>query len=392
MKTHGWIICLLIACVACTATAAEYATFGSFYTPVVSLGVGDWLLIAGSVALAVGAVFLTGGTGGPVVVAIGTWIGEMAGLYGAAATSYGLALLGGGALTAGGLGMIGGAVILTGALTFGTEVTTAYAINKADAHYEAQKFAEESKKMLTLPPPRVEVGSDAYKLALRRLKDLDLTKPLADAGNQVVMGAALKITDGQLGGTMNADEACQLYTLHALLHFQRNEYPEARVAASNAIMSARALDRRRTLPAFIHAVSALYDEKPDLSVILPNYLRYSILAEPGNKLIPAMCGIFLDRAMYHYNSGVWTCGHIGLLTDILCEPSINEQSGVCLAILTTRILIQIKREQQSIYANVRTTSRALRDDPEAEEYLQARLQSYGSLVSFMRSRMIGEDP
>ena len=46
---------------------------------------------------------------GPV---IGTWIGEAAGLYGAAATNYGLALLGGGSLASGGFGMAGGSVVL----------------------------------------------------------------------------------------------------------------------------------------------------------------------------------------------------------------------------------------------------------------------------------------
>ena len=68
----------------------------------------DWkmakgFLLGGSVGV-VTSIFL-----GPV---IGAAIGEMAGLSGAAATSYGLALLGGGSLASGGLGMAGGSFIL----------------------------------------------------------------------------------------------------------------------------------------------------------------------------------------------------------------------------------------------------------------------------------------
>jgi hypothetical protein len=44
--------------------------------------------------------------------AIGTWIGNLAGLSGAAATSFGLAFLGGGSIAAGGFGMVGGNIVL----------------------------------------------------------------------------------------------------------------------------------------------------------------------------------------------------------------------------------------------------------------------------------------
>ena len=61
-------------------------------------------------------VVIGGGTGvvtsiflGPV---IGGYIGNLAGFSGAAATSYGLALLGGGSLAAGGFGMVGGSTLI----------------------------------------------------------------------------------------------------------------------------------------------------------------------------------------------------------------------------------------------------------------------------------------
>ena len=68
----------------------------------------DWDIAKGSL---IGAV-----TGGVVSVflgpVIGSYIGNLAGFSGAAATSYGLAFLGGGSLAAGGFGMAGGSAIL----------------------------------------------------------------------------------------------------------------------------------------------------------------------------------------------------------------------------------------------------------------------------------------
>ena len=61
-------------------------------------------LVIGSITGGVASIFL-----GPV---IGGYIGNLAGFSGAAATSYGLALLGGGSLVAGGFGMTGGSIML----------------------------------------------------------------------------------------------------------------------------------------------------------------------------------------------------------------------------------------------------------------------------------------
>ena len=64
------------------------------------------ITIAAAIALSV--------TAGLAAPAIGTVIGGLLGLSGAAATSAGLALLGGGALSVGGLGMLGGTVVIIG--------------------------------------------------------------------------------------------------------------------------------------------------------------------------------------------------------------------------------------------------------------------------------------
>jgi hypothetical protein len=62
--------------------------------------------VGAAVVLGTGAFFIAG--------PVGSLIGMYAGLSGAAATNFGLALLGGGSLAAGGLGMAGGMAIVTG--------------------------------------------------------------------------------------------------------------------------------------------------------------------------------------------------------------------------------------------------------------------------------------
>ena len=80
----------------------------SIYSAAYKLYGKDWDIAKG--------LFIGGVTGGVVSIflgpVIGGYIGKLAGLSGAAATNYGLALLGGGSLAAGGLGMAGGSAVL----------------------------------------------------------------------------------------------------------------------------------------------------------------------------------------------------------------------------------------------------------------------------------------
>jgi len=146
----------------------EQATFEVFYVEDSYIG---WI-IAGIAALIAGAViFFTGGTASPIVVGVGTWIGEMAGLSGAAATNYGLALLGGGSIASGGLGMAGGVAVITVALSFSTDVVIDYSLGNIISKYSYNKFVEDSKKMPTLPIPQNESGSDEYENTIEYLKE-----------------------------------------------------------------------------------------------------------------------------------------------------------------------------------------------------------------------------
>lgn len=145
--------------------------------------------------------------------AIGGAVGALVGSYtGAAATSYGLALLGGGALAAGGLGMAGGTLVITGlgaALggALGASVTNAYVREDRSFHIEMLQggqgvpvivcngFLSESgkgwgewKDIIT----RRYADSPVYRVhwGAKELKHLGFLS--AGGAARVVVGAALK--------------------------------------------------------------------------------------------------------------------------------------------------------------------------------------------------------
>ena len=117
------------------ATLGDYEEFLAYDKPNLSrtaklVGFGLTGLFVGAPAALVAAPAIGG--------AVGTLIG---GYSGAAATSYGLALLGGGSLAAGGLGMAGGTVVVTalgGTLgsALGASVTNAYVREDKSFHVE----------------------------------------------------------------------------------------------------------------------------------------------------------------------------------------------------------------------------------------------------------------
>ena len=133
----------------------------------------DWRIAKGLV--------LGGGTGlitsiflSPV---IGGLIGNLAGLYGAAATSYGLALLGGGSLASGGFGMLGGSVVL--GLGFGISNGVREGVKGASIDTLNQMQAETFLSLLlAIGQFQFENGDDEipkliHKTISRRLQELE---------------------------------------------------------------------------------------------------------------------------------------------------------------------------------------------------------------------------
>ena len=173
----------------------EQATFESFYIEDSYIG---WI-IAGIAAVIGGLViFFTGGAASPIVLGIGTAIGEMAGLSGIAATNYGLALLGGGSIASGGLGIAGGVAVITVALSFSTDVVIDYTLGNAISKYSYSTFVNDSKKMPTLPIPQNESGSDNYENTIEYLKEhINNKETLFSNYNQKILQQSYKLPNHQ---------------------------------------------------------------------------------------------------------------------------------------------------------------------------------------------------
>ena len=143
MRCHSFItVCSLLFIILITFSplsnaTSDYGTFESFYKE--SSNINWWL--AGLFALiAASVIFFTGATASPIVLSVGTWVGNLMGFSGAVATNAGLALLGGGSVASGGFGIIGGAALLTAALSFGTDIVVDYSLSEGISRYDYAKI------------------------------------------------------------------------------------------------------------------------------------------------------------------------------------------------------------------------------------------------------------
>ncbi len=357
--------------------SSEYATFESFYKESSHIG---WLLAAIFAIIAGAAVFFTGGAASPIVTSIGSWIGGMMGLSGAAATNAGLALLGGGSIASGGFGIIGGTALLTAALSFGTNVVVDYSLDKAISEYKYSKLTEYSKKMITLPLPRNDSGPKAYEDALEVLENIDKDLPIFSNKNQQIIRNAIKVLKNSKDN-LEVDESAKKYSLLSLLYFISNDYINAKKYANLAILKAREAKIRRTLPAFIYATSSLYEKDFDFKSITKNYFRYSILAEPDNPLIPLLFSIYLDRMSLRMNDGFLSADSLRDIFDIMQNPSLEDYKVIDYTILLTRYFMRLKLEQQKITSLATSSNETIQDSPKTLEVVRNAFAQYNILIN-----------
>ncbi len=376
---------------ASAASAAEYATFDAFYEEGGLLG---WtsVILAGVVALGVAAfIFFTGGTGGPVVAAIGSWIGGTMGLSGAATTNAGLALLGGGSLAAGGLGMAGGAAVLTGVLTFSGElvisVSTEYLWNSIHQKYDYEKLQEESAQLVTLPLPVNTSGSDAYGQAMEILGEIDEKQPIQSSDNQRVIARAISELRFGLEFTEDAEYRVKDRAMVALLYFLHNDYREAQKWARQAITLAQSEDMAYTLPQFIYAASLLVTRPDNFNESVWD-LRQAVLGEsdnsyfPGdqpNKLILVMFATYLDRMVLLYAQGELPDDAFAYVAGIVEADSLSKLRPQNLTLLLFREIGLMKIYRQKILAILATDNARIRKSPDTARYLETALRRYATL-------------
>ena len=377
MKPYLFLLILIVSLPDITYAATEYATFESFYKETASIG---WTIAAVAALIAGAVIFFTGGTASPVVVAIGSWLGGMMGLSGAAATNAGLALLGGGSIASGGLGIAGGTALLTAALSFGTEVVVDYTIGKTYSEYQYSSLAAQSKDLVTLPMPINDSGPAAYDDAIELLGDIDEDLPANANSNQRLIRRAINRIETNTE-SLDKDESSKNESLLALLYFVSNDYVSAKKHADIAVMRARYAGIRRTLPAFIYATSSLYEEKYDFKKVTKDYFRYSVLAEPDNPLIPLLFAIYLDRINLRFNDGFLDETSLIQVFNIMTSPSIEDFRVENYAILLARYFVLLKIDQQTISFLVDTTNDNIKNNPETLITVTDSLHRYNRLIN-----------
>lgn len=124
---------------------------------------------------------------------------------------------------------------------------------------------------------------------------------------------------------------------------------KAKDYANQAILKARKLEIKRTLPAFIYAVTSLYDEKPDADILTHNFFRYSILAELDDDLIPLLFSIYLDRFQKRIMlNRAFSPNQLTDISEIINEDSIKKFYCILTPMMVFRYFTLIKIEQQRI--------------------------------------------
>jgi hypothetical protein len=360
----------------------ELATFESFYVESSYIG---WIIAIVFAAIAGAVIFFTGGTASPIVIGIGTWIGNMAGLSGIAATNYGLALLGGGSMATGGLGVAGGVAILTATLTFSTDVIIDYTLGNVISSYNYSNFVKDSKNMLTLPIPQNEDGSDSYEIIVEDLKEkINKKESLHSDFNQKILLNQIKFH--------GLENNIKDLSLLSYLYFTTNDYKRAKIKAFESIYLARVKNIKRTLPAFIVATSSLYDKYVNIYTNNSDYFRYSVLAEPDNKLIPVMFAIYLDRVLYRMNDRVsWNYKIIDNIRDIAFEIKDEDVLNQSLVVIMMRYFIRIKLEQQKIVSLTNSNNTMIKNSDKTLIVVKESLTEYKKLLHSL-SKIIYYEP
>jgi hypothetical protein len=349
LKIHAWILLALVLLYSHPSLAwfSEDLTFAEFYK---SSHTMIYVVAAIGAAVAVITVLLTGGASAPGVAAIGSWIGGMMGLSGAAATNAGLALLGGGALTAGGLGMAGGAALLSAAMTFTTSVGVDYAVKK----YDEKKFIEASEKMIVLPLPLADRNISSLESAMAILENIDKRQSLSTPENKAVIHAAAMKIDPRTNGKLSKAERAQKLAFLALLQLNSGEPGKAQENARTAYVFAKQASVRRTFPAAVYALASLSDPRPNFNRSV-DFLEFSAKNEDTNELSAVMFAAFLDRLLYRAddippNSRIWD-----RMVKVVAALPYDERKATIENGLTSRLmmrsLVLMKRIQGISHSN-----------------------------------------
>ncbi|MDE5833450.1 MAG: hypothetical protein K2H64_10825 [Desulfovibrio sp.] len=300
----GLLIPLALLTTADAVFASDYVTFESFY---MESGLWSWVIGISLAVLALGAVIMSAGAASPIVAGIGSAVGSMMGLSGAAATSAGLAFLGGGSLAVGGYGMLGGTVLLTTILEGGFLAGSQYldAMRRAASY---QELCEQTKDYPNFPPFKNTSGPSEIGGAVKILeRGYNTDLPPSSSGNLSAVRSAinelLRYRPEQdrfykIGyKTVIRHEQLRVEACLALLYFMDNDYKAAYRRADSAMRfyQNRDDDGPASVPQFIKATAGLVtgDAKPSYSLGL---FSSAVSGEKDSPILPLLYTIYISRA------------------------------------------------------------------------------------------------
>lgn len=310
----------------------EDLTFAEFYS---EDSTTIYIVAAVAAALAVVVVLVAGPLAAPGAATIGSWIGGLWGLSGAAATNAGLALLGGGAIAAGGLGMAGGAAVLTAALTFGSSVTIDSTIKK----YDEVAFAKATETMVALPPPLASRNIESLEKARSILEKLDQRLPVTSPENRAILRAAAKAINPRRNGELSKAERAQKLAFLALLQLDAGESGKAKANAFRSYTLAGQAKVRRTFPAALYAIASMSDPIPDFNRAL-DFLEFSAKYEDTNPLSIVMFAMFLDRLYYRADDIPLSAKAWDRLVKIVSRLPYDERKSTIESGLVSRMMLR----------------------------------------------------
>ena len=173
--------------------------------------------------------------------------------------------------------------------------------------------------------------------------------------------------------------------LLSLLYFILNDYKMAHHYARHASAIAQEEDpdgfiARTTLPMFIAATCALYDKEVDYATSISQFER-SILSEPGNKLIPLLFSIFLDRfTLRSMNDGSFDPRMFHEAFEIMKSPTLEEFRFINYVILLGRYLMHVENEKLKIESVAGVSDSTIREHPKTLSYVNKALDTYRMLL------------
>lgn len=287
---------------------------------------------AGVAATAVGAGLVTVATGGvasPAVLAAGGYIGSLGGLHGAAATSYGLALMGGGSLASGGFGVAGGTAVLSAVFAAGGAVKSALLTQAVAAWFDQR---QEPGTAIAMPIPTVASAPEDFSSAVKAANAarvpasaLAVTQPdeieklrKRIVANRKQVEAALLLTESAANASRSVKQRKVVHTGRALWALELGDISKAKAESRAAIGAALAVDVAKDddrafvarafgpeknvhrlaigVPAAVWAITAVADPAVDVDLAFSAF-RSVLDAESNSELLPQFVAAFLDHAM-----------------------------------------------------------------------------------------------